>query len=153
MDDVTINYLLKRCEKLSNFHGVFGKDAIKISRFTPYHAHSFSMRMIFIIFNRGTHWVAVYIDEDNALNFYDSFSEKLKMKGLKDFIKPFNLNYNKIQIQSDESAACGQHCIFFLIHRSRDMSITSIINKYFNKNWKLQNDLYVYYYVKRRYGL
>ena len=79
--------------------------------------------------------------------------EKPKMKELKDFIKPFNLNYNKIQIQSDESAACGQHCIFYLIHRSRDMSITSIINKYFNMNWKLQNDLYVYYYVKRRYGL
>ena len=151
MDDVTINYLLKRREKLSNFHGVFGKDEIKNIKI-----HSLPCSFIFNeddFAGRGTHWVAVYIDEDNTLDFYDSFGEKPKMKELKDFIKPFNLNYNKIQIQSDESAACGQHCMFFLIHRSRDLSITSIINKYFNKNWKLQNDLYVYYYVKRRYGL
>ena len=57
---------------------------------------------------QGTHWVVVYIDEDNTLDFYDSFGEEPKMKELKDFIKPFNLNYNKIQIQSDESAASGQ---------------------------------------------
>ena len=53
MDDVTLNYLLKRREKLSNFHAVFGKDDIKNIKI-----HTLSCSFIFNeddLAGRGTH--------------------------------------------------------------------------------------------------
>ena len=151
MDDITINNLLLKHERLPYFHGVFGKDAIE-----NIHTHSLPCSFIFNEDNfagKGTHWVAVYIDDNHALDFYDSFGEPPALKEFKSFIRPFKLSYNKTQVQSFESGTCGQHCIFFLINRTKNVTMNSLVSKYFNMYDKLSNDLYVYNYVNRRYGL
>ena len=151
MDDITINNLLLKHEKLPYFHGVFGKDEIE-----NIHTHSLPCSFIFNEDNfagKGTHWVVVYIDDNHALDFYDSFGEPPALKEFKSFIRPFKLSYNKTQVQSFESATCGQHCIFFLINRTKNVTMNSLVSKYFNMYDKLSNDLYVYNYVNRRYGL
>ena len=151
MDDITINNLLTKREKLNHFHGVFGRDEIKNIKI-----HSLPCSFIFNEDNftgRGTHWVAVYIDEDNQLDFYDSFGQKPTLKEFKNFTRPFKLNYNKIQVQSFESDTCGQHCIFFLFNRTKNVTMNSLISKYFNVHQLLLNDIYVYNFVKRRYNV
>ncbi len=63
MDNITINNLLLKHEKLPYFHGKFGKDAIE-----NIHTHSLSCSFIFNEDNsagKGTHWVAVDIDDEN----------------------------------------------------------------------------------------
>ncbi len=153
MDDITIVKLLKEREKLSNFHGVFGKDELKNIKIDSLPYSIIVNEDDFVGGRGGTHWVAIYIDEGNRLDFYDSFGEKPKMKELTDFIRPFKMNYNKVQVQADESSTCGQHCIFFLIKRTQNVTISMLVNKYFNVNNKLLNDLYVYRFVQERYGL
>ena len=57
--------------------------------------------------------------------------------------------HNKIQLQSAFSTVCGQYCIYFLYHRCRKRSMSSIVNSFVND--KLHNDQLVYDFVRRKY--
>ena len=56
---------------------------------------------------------------------------------------------NKIQLQSAFSTVCGQYCIYFLYHRCRKRSMSTIVNSFVND--KLRNDQLVYDFVRRKY--
>ena len=57
--------------------------------------------------------------------------------------------HNKIQLQSAFSTVCRQYCIYFLYHRCRKSSMSSIVNSFVND--KLRNDQLVYNFVRRKY--
>ena len=57
--------------------------------------------------------------------------------------------HNKIQLQSAFSTVCGQYCTYFLYHRCRKSSKSSIVNSFVNG--KLLNDQLVYDFVRRKY--
>ena len=57
--------------------------------------------------------------------------------------------HNKIQLQSAFSTVCGQYCIYFLYHRCRKRSMSTIVNSFVND--KLRNDQLVYDFVRRKY--
>ena len=57
--------------------------------------------------------------------------------------------HNTIQLQSAFSTVCGQYCIYFLYHRCRKRSLSSIVNSFVND--KLCNDQLVYDFVRRKY--
>ena len=52
-------------------------------------------------------------------------------------------------LQSAFSTVCGQYCIYFLYHRCRKRTMTSIVNSFVND--KLRNDQLVYDFVRRKY--
>ena len=53
--------------------------------------------------------------------------------------------HNKIQLQSAFSTVCGQYCIYFLYHRCRKRSMSTIVNSFVND--KLRNDKLFYDFV------
>ena len=57
--------------------------------------------------------------------------------------------HNKIQLQSVFSTVCGQYCIYFLYHRCRKSSMSSIVNSFVND--ELRNDQSVYDFVRGNY--
>ena len=101
----------------------------------------------------GTHWIAIYFDEQMIEEFFDSY-EKHPIHYNKHFLDFMNRNavewkHNKIQLQSAFSTVCGQYCIYFLYHRCRKRSMSSIVNSFVKD--KLHNDQLVYDFVRRKY--
>ena len=65
----------------------------------------------------GTHWVALYVQNNNSVIYFDSFGVEHIPKEIKAFI---NNNYNKniitniFRIQAYDSIMCGYFCIGFI---------------------------------------
>ena len=101
----------------------------------------------------GTHWIAIYFNEQMKGEFFDSYG-KHPIHYNKYFLDFMNRNgveweHNKIQLQSAFSFVCGQYCIYFLYHRCRKRLMSSIVNSFVND--KLRNDQLVYDFVRRKY--
>ena len=108
----------------------------------------------------GSHWVAVYIDKNSEINYYDSFGRE----PTKDFMKRLNkliskikpntylkMKINKIKDQKSTTNNCGFFCCKFLIDRFNnkpfrecsgydnsikgESDIQKIINKYPSFNY------------------
>ena len=96
----------------------------------------------------GTHWIAIYFNEQMKGEFFDSF-EKHSIHYNKHFLDFMNRNaveweHSKIQLQSAFSTVCGQYCIYFLYHRCMKTLMSSIVISFVND--KLRKD-----FVKRKY--
>jgi hypothetical protein len=77
---------------------------------------------------KGSHWVALYIDadDDKSVEYYDSFAEDppesllKELKTLVDKINPstyLKFKINKIKNQAEDSDNCGVFAMKFLIDR------------------------------------
>ena len=101
----------------------------------------------------GAHWIAIYFNEQMKGEFFDSYG-KHPIHYHKHFLDFMNRNaveweHNEIQLQSAFSTVCGQYCIYFLYHRCRKRTMSSIVNSFVND--KLRNDQLVYDFVRRKY--
>ena len=84
----------------------------------------------------GTHWIVTYFDKQMKGKFFGSYG-KHPVHHNKHFLNFMNRNaveweHNKIQLQSAFSIVCGQYCIYFLYHRCRKRSVSSIVNSFVN---------------------
>ena len=83
----------------------------------------------------GMHWLAFYKDESSeCVEFFDSFAMPIDFYG-EEFSKFCTrkgkiLQTSKVQLQSNQSSLCGNYCLYFLIHRSRGVSFTNILNQF-----------------------
>ena len=98
----------------------------------------------------GTHWIAIYFNEQMKGEFFDSYG-KHPIRYNKHFMNrnAVEWEHNKIQLQSAFSTVCGQYCIYLLYHRCRKRTMSSIVNSFVND--KLRNDQLVYDFVRRKY--
>ena len=101
----------------------------------------------------STHWIVIYFNEQMKGEFFDSY-RKHPIHYNKHFLDFMNRNgvqweHNRIQPQSGFSFVCGQYCIYFLYHRCRKRSMSSIVNCFVND--KLRNDQLVYDFVRGKY--
>ncbi len=152
MDDITINELLQSQEKLSCFKGVFGKNEIKNIE-VNYYPSCYVFNEGDFGLGKGTHWIAIYVDEDGSVDYYDSYGKLPLAKEIKGLVKGFDrFNYNSKQVQSYYSSVCGQHCIFFLVKRHKGQSLDFIVNNYFNDSLTF-NDNYVKRFVEEKYDV
>lgn len=78
----------------------------------------------------GSHWVAVWIDPDESIEYYDSLADppsrdfQKRIKRVVDKINPdvyLKFKYNKIKRQSDGSDLCGYHAMLFLLQRAKGL--------------------------------
>ncbi len=92
----------------------------------------------------GQHWLALYFPSDGQCEFFDSFA-------LPHTLYSLNIQHDTIsnskQLQSHTSTACGQHCIYYLYHRSHDHSMYSITSS-FTSNYEW-NDSQVERFVRK----
>ena len=77
----------------------------------------------------GAHWLAVYISGDGVIDYFDSYGFDPSIPSIVSWIeKPGELlNVNKLRVQSVMSAACGQHCIHYLLMRSRGFDMCAVM--------------------------
>lgn len=71
-------------------------------------------------------WIVFYHNENNILEVFDSFGQSEREFAV--FFNSFMRNYPNIltngkRLQIDNTAVCGQYCIFYLICRVRGFSM------------------------------
>ena len=129
----------------SKFIGVFAKDRLPETIVKP----------ALIIANTdphnepGTHWVALWFDDDDCGEYFDSFGrepeEHFEMYMNKHCSR---WTYNPKQLQSVVSRFCGHYCIFYGSYRSIGFDVRSIVSM-FTRDYGL-NDVMAHSFVCRR---
>jgi hypothetical protein len=124
--------------------GTFPKDKVPQKRY--------DLRPLGMIVNTdparfpGQHWVALFIDEDNRAEYFDSFGRQPICCEIQSFLAIndiHNLSYNKYEIQSIFSIKCGVFCILYLKMRCKGYTFRQFIDQ-FSSNL-LYNDVIVEY--------
>lgn len=101
----------------------------------------------------GEHWLALYVDDDKTGEFFDSYGNPPDYIYFPDSINIFlqkncdRIVFNAVQVQDPLSAMCGQHCFFYLHHRSKGIPFSRIIALY-SDNLKM-NDFMVAKYAHK----
>ncbi len=90
----------------------------------------------------GEHWLAYYYNEDGNCDFFDSFGFSPILYGLTDFLDKTSIKwkYNENQIQSLTSEFCGYYCVYFILLRSRNIPLETILKLFDTKHF-FKNDL------------
>jgi hypothetical protein len=98
----------------------------------------------------GTHWCALYVNSPTHVEYYDSFGDWPPCSpSIADYLVQFDrIHKSESALQSDESSACGKHCIYFLVKRCRGMSFDSIVSEL--KNFKQKPDMVVSSFVRNQ---
>jgi hypothetical protein len=68
-------------------------------------------------YKNGSHWCALYVDENGLGYFFDSFGQpprKTHVRFLKENCRYWN--YNAKQLQDQSSTLCGNYCVLFLLN-------------------------------------
>jgi len=101
----------------------------------------------------GSHWVAVFIDHDRNGDYFDSYGRKPHKKPLLQHMKKHCIDWvwNEKLLQCPYSSVCGQYCLYFLYHRVRGETMSSIMNR-FGGNLE-ENDLLVCRWVNENYDV
>jgi hypothetical protein len=99
----------------------------------------------------GEHWIALYFTVENTVEYFCSFGEKPD-NALAIYLKNENTVCNKTRIQSTSSTTCGQHCLFYLHFRCRNMTMSSIVRLFSSKDI-LFNDHMVTGFINGLYGM
>ena len=99
--------------------------------------------------HEGLHWVAILIKNDN-IEYFDSYGGDPPIKLLR-WGKKKQWLCNPIPLQSPLTSVCGQYCIYYLLHRSRGISLRALLMD-FGADVD-DNDKLVYDFIENRYGL
>ena len=98
----------------------------------------------------GRHWIAVFIENNQHVEFFDSFGLPPEAYGsdITTFVRRYpQVSCNKIPFQSLTSNVCGPYCIYFLVKRCQGFCIYSIVSNLIGKN----NVFRMYQFVKKRW--
>ena len=101
----------------------------------------------------GTHWVAIYLTPDGKGEFFDSFGQRPEFynRNFETFLQNHSNTFiwNEQTLQSPWSRVCGQYCLFFALHRCRNIPMSTIVNMFTdNKEW---NDMLVRDFIRKWY--
>ena len=129
--------IIEQLRDLDCFQGVFPLD--KLNNFKV------KKKPIGVIINLdfsdepGSHWVALYINEQNKAIYFDSFGFINFNEYFLSFLKRNKIEeiiFNKFQIQSFKSNVCGAHCIIFLKMICNSFSFNEILMQFSNNTDK-----------------
>lgn len=65
----------------------------------------------------GSHWIALFIDDNNIAWYFDSYGRDINSKYIHEFLvsnKVSILFHNRKKLQGDLSQVCGPYCIYFI---------------------------------------
>ena len=101
----------------------------------------------------GAHWLAIYVDKDGIIDYFDSYGLPPQVETINSWLqlRGSRININNRIVQSYMSAACGQHCIYFLILRCRGFPMRTITNMLSDSPFI--NDSFVTAYVNKHCNL
>lgn len=149
MDTDEITAILKRDRFTRQvFRGVFARDRLPMRRLPHPSA---------IVVNTdpstkpGQHWVAIYFTRDGVGEYFDSYGQPPSLSPIKTFLQKNTRQTvrNRTSLQGPLSAVCGQYSLFYLLHRCRDIDMSTITG-FFSTN-KRENDIIVNEFIKRHF--
>lgn len=128
MDSLEIYDQLKH---LDCFIGVYPRDIIPEIETYP----------AAIVFNTdsskelGTHWIAIYFDQNRKGEYFDSFGLPPLFPEFIDFLNNNSRSWfhNPVTLQSIDSTSCGLYCIKYIQYRCEGKSYCEFI-KQFHRN-------------------
>lgn len=96
----------------------------------------------------GTHWVAIYVNNNKEAEYFDSFGKPPNDEIAK-FLNQFELvHINKNKIQSNYDTSCGPHVIYYLIQKCRGNSLNTIIKELNSSFSDSLVKMFVYHLIK-----
>ena len=103
----------------------------------------------------GTHWISIYITTDGKGELFYSYGEppEFYSRNFETFLEDHSNTFtsNKKTLQSPWSRVCGQYCLFYALHRCRNISMSTIVNMFTDqRDWKdtlVRNFIRKWYFV------
>lgn len=129
MNNLEIDKVLKRNDVTRPFYnGCFPADQIPSphSTRTP---HCMVVNMDSAA-EAGSHWVAIFVQSTREVDYFDSFADwPPDSAHLRAYLSQFErIRRNLRCIQSDRSAACGKHVLYFLYRRCQGWPMHRVIS-------------------------
>ena len=91
-------------------------------------------------FDIGTHWVVLYVNNNNA-TYFDSFGELIP-KEIKAFIgHSLSIKTNNFRVQAYDSIMRGYFCIGFIDFMLKGKALTEYTNLFATNNFKKNDDI------------
>ena len=83
----------------------------------------------------GTHWVAIFINDDRA-TYFDSFGVEHMPREVVRFLRNKDIQANIFRVQPADSVLCGYYCIKFLDFMFDGKTLTDFTNMFSPTNFK-----------------
>ena len=93
----------------------------------------------------GTHWVALYVSNDDV-TYFDSSGVEHIPKEIKTFINNKNIKTNIFRIQAYDSVRCGYFCIGFINFMFKEKTLTEYTNLFSPYDFKKNDDIILSYF-------
>ena len=97
-------------------------------------------------FDIGTHWIALYILNDNV-TYFDSFGVEHIPKEIKKCIDKSTIVTSIFRIQAYDSVMCGYFCIGFIDFMLESKSLTDFTNLFSPNDFKKNDDISLNYFL------
>ena len=123
--------------------GVFSADTLRFKTAGAYIVNTDPLRY------PGTHWLVIVCGDEGVCEFYDTFGRSPLSFGWNIPFFSDNYVYNSIEIQNINYDTCGYHVLYFLLMKSQDKPMKSIVR---DLHQRTNPDAYVYKYVRRYFN-
>ena len=94
----------------------------------------------------GTHWVALYINNNDDAIYFDSLGVEHIPEEIKAFINNNNIKTNIFRIQAYDSVMCGYFCTGFIDFMLAGKKLTDYTNLFFPYDFKKNDNIILSYF-------
>ena len=102
------NFEIQKYQNEHRFNGVYSRDNLPKIKDGAYVINLNEYSDI------GTHWVDLYVNDNDDVTYFDSFGVEHIPKEIKTFAKNKNIKTNILRIQAYDSIMCGYFCTGFI---------------------------------------
>ena len=95
----------------------------------------------------GTHWVALHVQSNNNVIYFDSFGVEHISEEVKAFINNKNIEKNIFRIQAYDLIMCRYFCIGFIDFMLVGKNLTKSTNLFSPSNLKENDDIILKYFM------
>ena len=95
----------------------------------------------------GTHWLALHVQNNNSVTYFDYFGVEHIPKEIKAFIYYKNIKTNIFRVQEYDSVICGYFCIGFIDFMLAGKTLTEYTNPFIPNNFTKNDDSVLNYFM------
>ena len=93
----------------------------------------------------GTHWIALYVNDNNVI-YFDSFGVEHIQTGIKKFIGKKNIITNIYRMQAYDSIMWGYFCIVFINSMLKGKSLLEYANLFSPNDYEKNDKIILKYF-------
>ena len=94
----------------------------------------------------GTHWIALYIQNNNVI-YFNFFGVEHIPREIKKIVGNENIKTNIFRTQSSNSIMCGYFCIGFIDFMLSEKTLTEFTNLFPPNNFERNDDISLNYFI------